>query len=150
MRLWTCSREEQERLFKAVLQQARVLRLTATGPSMAPTIFSGDALEVRRIDGPWKVGGIYLFRSVNGHWYAHRFIRREGERLIFKGDHLTLEDAAIFASQVIGEVTAVWRQSLPGAPRISLRLPGLQRWLAYYHRLRPWVGVARKLLFEAR
>jgi hypothetical protein len=111
---------------------------------MAPTIRSGDRVEVRPLGpAPVRRGDVVLCRAEGGRLLAHRVIGvdRGGDGLILRtqGDALTGADAPIDGSQVLGRVVAVERRGrrhrLDHAP---LRLAGLA-WICLAP-LRRWLG----------
>ena len=133
-------RKEQNQLIRAVLKKAK-MRLCVTGPSMAPTVEHGDSIEVQAFSGRATIGSLYLFETTDGRLYAHRLvaIRSSGAetQYVFKGDHLTLVDPAVKASQILGLITAVWRNQMPKPFRVPLSIPVLRHFLVYYFQLKP-------------
>lgn len=85
------------------------LRLRVTGASMLPAIRPGDILEVReRRAAGVRAGSVVLFER-DGRLFAHRVVRREGVRLVTRGDALEHEDAAIGDAELLGEIVGVER-----------------------------------------
>lgn len=150
MRLLHLDPAQRNALLRDVLASTAAVRITLTGPSMAPTIDSGDLVELRRFDGKLVIGEIALFESQGGRLFAHRLLGVEqihGKRqYIFKGDGLTLADQAVDEAQILALVTAVWHRRSEYPVRLPLAWSGIFRpWLsgmlAAFHRLRPWAGV---------
>jgi signal peptidase I len=100
-------------LGEELLRVSGEVRFVAQGGSMAPAIFPGDVLLVRR--EPWaqiRRDDVVLFVR-EGRWFAHRVVRAANEdgRTFFvtRGDALAAEDPAVSGEALLGRVTAVRR-----------------------------------------
>ncbi len=87
------------------------VRFRALGTSMAPTIRSGDILDVRRCSpDQLKVGDIALVRVSHG-FFAHRLVgkygRGEGTRIVTRGDAHWRNDSPVAIAGVLGRVAGV-------------------------------------------
>ena len=73
--------------------------------SMEEKIHVGDYIMIYRKDN-YNVGEIVTYISNDG-FITHRIIRKEGDRVITKGDANNTEDREILASTIIGEAILV-------------------------------------------
>jgi signal peptidase I len=130
-----------------VLARFGRVRFRALGTSMAPTIQSGDVLDVRRCStDELRVGDIVLVRGPNG-FLAHRLVARygsgDGTTIVTRGDAHWQNDSPIATAGVLGRVagvsTAAREGSAPvrGCPAID-RVRGLadNAWRQFVARLR--------------
>jgi hypothetical protein len=117
-----------------VLARFGRVRFRALGTSMAPTIRSGDILDVRRCSpNQLSVGDIALVRGSNG-FLAHRLVgkygRGDGMRIVTRGDAHWRNDSPFAIADVLGRVAGVSTAAREGfAPardcRVVKRLHGL-------------------------
>jgi len=135
----------QIQLIRSVLSRSFRASFTVTGPSMSPTIKSGDSIEIYRCDEKPRVGKIYAFEQEDSRIYVHRLIKihktTDQKLFIFKGDGLTCYDPPVSYEKILGKVT-----SIEGAKEnfffgIFQDLPFGGIFLAFYFRLRPWVSI---------
>lgn len=90
---------------------------TITSGSMWPQLKVNDLIFMKGAKGrEAEVGQIIIFKNQNG-FTIHRLIRKEGNKLITKGDANNVEDSPITEDQVIGR-TVNWGQK-------PLRIPYL-------------------------
>ncbi len=61
-------------------------------------------------------GRVVLFQR-ESRFFAHRVIRREGSRLVTRGDTLPAEDRALGEGELLGEVVAIERGGSSATPR---------------------------------
>jgi ribosomal protein L35AE/L33A len=86
---------------------------------MLPFIWDGDLVLVSPADGSEiLVGDVICYRTPPGRLVLHRVIRRDGERLVVKGDALDFTEL-VPPGQVLGKVMAIERRG---------RLWRLARW----------------------
>ena len=93
-----------------MLEQQGSLQLKASGYSMFPLFIPGDIITLNNIIQPLKVGDIIAFKSKN-RWIAHRIVSidEQQQQLITQGDSCAKEDAPIVITDVIGVVSAYYR-----------------------------------------
>lgn len=70
--------------------------------SMEENIHRGDYLLIVK-QNSYKVGDVVTFQ-INGNFITHRIIRKEGKRIVTKGDANNTEDDEINESQIIGKL----------------------------------------------
>jgi hypothetical protein len=101
------------RLCADLLREGQTVRFRAPGQSMGATIRDGDVLTVEPVDpGRVRRGDILLYLTTRG-LTAHRLVGRApgvGQAFRFKGDTLGSGEEQVGASDVLGRVTAVYRQ----------------------------------------
>jgi signal peptidase I len=98
-------------LVAEVVRGAGSANLKVTGLSMFPAIWPGDVLTVRsQSPDLLEPGQIILYRR-NGKLTAHRVIRVSGDELITQGDCVPSFDQPVHASEVVGQVAGICRNS---------------------------------------
>ena len=70
--------------------------------SMEENIHRGDYLLIVK-QNSYKVGDVVTFQ-INGNFITHRIIKKEGKRIVTKGDANNTEDDEINESQIIGKL----------------------------------------------
>lgn len=70
--------------------------------SMEDNIHRGDYLLIVKQDN-YNVGDVVTFQ-IDGKFITHRIIKKEGTKIVTKGDANNTEDAAINESQIIGKL----------------------------------------------
>lgn len=70
--------------------------------SMEENIHQGDYLLIVK-QNSYKVGDVVTFQ-INDNFITHRIIRKEGKRIVTKGDANNTEDDEINESQIIGKL----------------------------------------------
>lgn len=70
--------------------------------SMEDNIHRGDYLLIVKQDN-YNVGDVVTFQ-INGNFITHRIIKKEGKRIVTKGDANNTEDDEINESQIIGKL----------------------------------------------
>jgi len=103
-----------------MLRHERLLSVQSS--SMVPTFSPGDALIIRSLHGRQPaIGAVITYRAPHAPQVlvTHRFVARNGGKLITAGDALGTQDQPFQYSQVVGQATSV--------------LPGLGRWLDRLH-----------------
>ncbi len=103
-----------------VLHRTGVLRLTAFGYSMLPTLFPGDILAVKAEPLPAiQTGDVVLFTR-QGRFFIHRTLRRmqtgSDTLLLTRGDSLPHSEEPVSAQELLGRVVSFERGSLAPAP----------------------------------
>jgi signal peptidase I len=79
--------------------------VTTSGNSMSPLFRSGDLAVVREVDH-YEVGDIVAYHNpLLDVVFLHRIVERDGDRLVFKGDHNDFEDVPhVTRSRLIGKL----------------------------------------------
>jgi hypothetical protein len=97
-----------------LLSQRRIVRFTAEGWSMYPTIRDGEAVDVAAID-PRRIrrGDVLLCRLGSGT-VAHRVVRLERKAnavssIVLRGDASFAPDAPLSPDDILGQVIATTR-----------------------------------------
>jgi hypothetical protein len=97
-----------------VLRASGELRFVASGASMIPAIFPGDALIVRNQPIERARCGDVALWSREGRFYAHRVVRtaKAGERaaIVTRGDALNQDDPPVGSDEFLGHVCGVVRR----------------------------------------
>ena len=102
-------------LAEDILGSGKALRFRAGGGSMRPLLRNGDVLEVRSVDPTaLKPRQIVLYRQASGRLLAHRIVAvryRFGQKVfILQGDAQIVADEWVEPHQVLGLVSAAWRE----------------------------------------
>ena len=105
-------------LLQEVVQRFGSARIRVQGSSMLPSIRPGDEIEVQPI--PFheiETGDVIAYRR-GDRLFAHRVIGKDpGNNPITRGDSLPQADAPVLESELLGSVTAVFREGR----RVSLK-----------------------------
>jgi signal peptidase I len=102
---------ETIRFLKVAIEKDGYLELPAHGNSMFPLIQRGDVcIFVPCSPGSLVKGDIVLFNTGEGQLIAHRFIRKEANLYIFKGDTNLGYDLPAAPEQIIGKLTSIKKQ----------------------------------------
>lgn len=89
---------------------------------MSPTLKSGQLLLVDISSVP-KVGDILVFTNPDGEQYVHRWIKKENEQLITRGDNNRVnDDFTINLKDVLGIVVAI--KTSKGVKKVTGGLQG--------------------------
>ena len=124
-----------------VLRKTGVLRLTAFGSSMLPTLFPGDILTIKAEPlAQIQTGDVVLFVR-QGRFFIHRNLRhlqRSSETLLLtRGDAMPHPDAPVTADELMGRIVSFERGTrLASVPQCSLLRRFIGLLLAYSGRLR--------------
>ena len=96
------------------------VQLKVAGASMVPALWPGDMVTVKRCH-PSQLGpeSIVVFRQ-NDRLIVHRWVRREGDRIVTRGDARPCFDAPVGPAQMIGCVDMATRNGRPVKLRSSL------------------------------
>jgi hypothetical protein len=90
---------------------------------MLSFVQDGDLVLVSPAEGSEvRVGDVICYRESPGRLLLHRMIRRDGERLVTKGDALAVSEL-IFPGQLLGKVVAIERRG-----RVRRLDTGVARW----------------------
>lgn len=134
--------QSKHNLAVEVLRSTGVLRLTAFGHSMLPTLFPGDILTVKLEPlAEIQAGDVVLFAR-QGRFFIHRNLRHvrsgSGSLLVTRGDSMPHADEPVTADELLGKIVSVERGTRPPvvvAPCTrSRRMAGLM--MAYSGKLR--------------
>ncbi len=80
---------------------------TITSGSMWPVLKTNDLILMKGISGSQaEVGQIIIYKNSKG-FTIHRLIRRQGEKLITKGDANNVEDTPITEADVVGRAVYI-------------------------------------------
>jgi hypothetical protein len=107
------------------------IRIRALGTSMAPTIESGDVLELQRSEvNQLEIGHVVVVNGACG-LRVHRMVARRGqdgqEFVVTRGDALWFADRPEPAASVIARVAGVTRKGVSVDYLVFNRLYGLAR-----------------------
>ncbi len=131
-------------LREALAQEGRFL-WPLRGISMAPTLPPGCQIEIVPLPSRVHLGDLVVFVA-GDTLVAQRLVHRSGGYWITQGDGQVLPDRPLDPDQVVGVVTAAYRDSHRCWPG---RLPRLQAllWVARYYLLRA-LRVKHRLRYE--
>ncbi|MBS0458446.1 MAG: S24/S26 family peptidase [Proteobacteria bacterium] len=119
-------------LAQEALQRFGQLRFRALGNSMLPAIAPGDLLVFRKAATTDLAPGQVVLVRRDDALVAHRLLSRHGDMLTTMGDSLSVADAPVHASQLLGVLDAQLRGARalprPGGHHHRL-LPRTTRWL---------------------
>jgi signal peptidase I len=103
-----------------VVRVSGKVQLQVAGASMVPALWPGDRVTVRSCD-PSELGPdlIVVFRQ-NQRLVVHRVMRRDGNRIVTRGDARPCLDAPVLAVEILGCVETVTRSGRTVNPRLSL------------------------------
>jgi len=103
---WSAQRDA---LAAEVLRRTGRLRLQVRGESMLPTLWPGDVAEIAACSlGDVARGEIVLgFRQ--GRFFLHRFLSRDHESFVTRGDSMSTPDPAFPADALLGRIAGVIR-----------------------------------------
>lgn len=83
---------------------------TITSGSMWPVLKTNDLILMKGVTGDEvEIGQIIIYKNSRG-FTIHRLIRKEGEKLVTKGDANEVDDAAITKDQVIGRAVYIGKK----------------------------------------
>ena len=103
------------------------LRISALGASMAPAIFPGDVLTIRRLDAAAIQSGDIVLSTHDGRFFAHRVVSKSelsgGVRLLTRGDALRQADPPVGESELLGKVVCVERGAMKVPVLLDLTWP---------------------------
>jgi len=126
-----------------VLRRGGPVRIKARGASMLPFLRNGDIVAVTptALTGV-NIGDIVCYEAAAGRLFLHRAIRRDGPRIVTKGDALSCTEV-IDPAQLLGTVVAIERRGC--TKRLDSRVA---RWrnraiASLSHLIPPLVSVAR-------
>ncbi len=144
-------RTEQHLLLARALREGNAVRLRLHGCSMVPALWPGEEVSLQRVDPAAIAVGDLLLYAQEERWFVHRVgaLRRDGARVFLStcGDALQQPDGEISGEEVLGCVTAVWRDGeWQGPPR---RLPLALRVVGWMVR-RSHLGLQIALWWKAR
>lgn len=91
-------------LARAQLAAGGVLRTTAVGHSMWPTIRDGDPVVIEPFGGGGPAVGDVALVAVAGRLVLHRVIALRGAHALTKGDAITHPDGEVPTSALLGRV----------------------------------------------
>lgn len=95
------------------LRAGRTVRMKALGDSMYPFIRGGkdEILLVPFLpdEEELPLWGAAFYRW-NGHYMVHRFIRKEGEHLVFLGDGNVYQEEKVLPQEVYGVLHTIYRK----------------------------------------
>jgi len=95
------------------------VRLRVNGASMAPSIWPGDVLTVRRVGlAELRNRDVILYRRQEV-LIAHRVIQVGNDHVITKGDTLLRHDPELHASDLVGQVVGIERNGRHIRPQYS-------------------------------
>ncbi|MEH7109023.1 MULTISPECIES: hypothetical protein [Bacillaceae] len=98
-------------LLKTSITRDGWLELPAIGNSMFPFIRQGDLCRFSLCDlSTIKKGDVLLFYSQTGRLIAHRFVRKEHNLYVLKGDTNLGFDQPIEADRILGKLAQVKKQ----------------------------------------
>ncbi|MGC8781802.1 MAG: S24/S26 family peptidase [Anaerolineae bacterium] len=115
-------------LVRATLKARGRLRWPLRGTSMAPTLPADCEVEVAPLIGRPRLGALVVF-CAEDVLVAHRLVQRRAGRWITQGDGSPAPDPPLAPEQVLGVVTAAYRDGACCWPRRA------ERWRAWL-----WVG----------
>jgi len=133
--------QSKHNLAVEVLRKTGVLRLTAFGNSMLPTLFPGDILTIKAQPLPAiQTGDVVLFVR-QGRFFIHRNLRslQKGSEtlLLTRGDAMPHPDEPVSAEELLGRIVRFERGTRRASvPRCSLLRRSVGLLLAYSGRLR--------------
>lgn len=93
------------------------LWLPITGSSMGRRYRDCARVLVTPLARPPRIGEVWVFCRDDAAILAHRFVRRRGDRFVFRGDARPSSDAPVPADRLVGVVTLVDDGTRPWAPR---------------------------------
>jgi len=101
------------------------LRLRATGASMLPAVWPGDALYVCRRSATQALPGDIILFARQGRLVAHRVVERtihQGAPFwITRGDRLDHHDPQVSSHELLGRITSIQRGHRRIIPRLTFR-----------------------------
>ena len=113
------------------------------GASMWPTLPRECEIEVARLPERLGLGALVVFVAGDS-LIAHRLVHRVDERWVTQGDGCLAPDLPLAPEQVLGVVTAAYREGRRCWPgRVSRWLTWF--WIVRYHALKPVRFVWRRL-----
>ncbi len=92
-----------------LLRRGERLRIRARGASMLPFVWDGDVAQVTPTASARIAVGDVVCYETPGRLFLHRVIRRDGDRLVTKGDALSSTEV-VDRTQVLGKVVSVERR----------------------------------------
>jgi len=102
-----------------LLRDSGEARINVTGESMIPALLPGDTLVIRRDALSHLQPGQILLCALPGMLAAHRFLRREGARLVTRGDAVNGPDPLVEPDQALGVVVSALRCGRPVDARLT-------------------------------
>ena len=120
-----------ETLAAQLLGQKNSIRFRAAGSSMRPFILDGDDVEIQPVAPPTlKRGDIVLICLSSGRLLLHRVVQVRPHKFLIQGDALLVADGWVDSDQVLGKVSAIYRQGKHIDPAAPLRMRLGWLWLA--------------------
>jgi hypothetical protein len=109
--------QSRNNLAVEVLQKMGVLRLSAFGYSMLPSLYPGDIVTVRQASlSEMRPGDVVLYIR-DGRLFLHRNLKfvqtTSGSALVTRGDSMPHVDAPVSSSELLGRVVKVERRGKP-------------------------------------
>ncbi len=97
-------------LLQEALKTSGRARLTVTGNSMRPFIYSGETIEllIAAVD-ELKKGDVVLVEDSDGDYFLHRIIRKKGGVIYTRGDANLKEEGPFKTESVLAIVTGILR-----------------------------------------
>lgn len=133
--------QSRNNLAVEVLRKTGVLRLTAFGYSMLPTLYPGDILTIRREGLAGIEAGDIVLYTRGGRFFIHRNLNSlqtdSGVALVTRGDSMPHADQPVTASELLGKVVNIERGGEPKpVPSCTPLRRAFGLMLAYSGRLR--------------
>ena len=113
---WSAQRDA---LAAEVLRRTGRLRLQVRGESMLPTLWPGDVAEIAACSVCDVGRGEIVLGFREGRFFLHRFLNRNHESFLMRGDSMPAPDPAFPADALLGKLVGVIRngQTISGAVR---------------------------------
>ncbi len=88
---------------------------TARGGSMRPFVLDGDVVTIRPDAAGVEVGAVVL-APTDDFGVVHRVVRRQGHRVLVKGDAMPRPDGWFDDAELLGRVVQIRREGRPVMP----------------------------------
>jgi signal peptidase I len=110
---------ETSTLFQEILNRGLILRVKATGRSMAPFLTGGEILTIKKVPGTHLYpGDLLLYKTCDGFLILHRIVEKKLNGNTYsirtKGDALISLDVPVIEDSILGKVCTIERNSTPG------------------------------------
>ncbi len=101
---------QREALAVEVLRRTGRLRLRVRGESMLPALWPGDVAEIAACSLKDVRHGAIILALREGHFFLHRFLAREHDSFLTRGDSMPGPDPVFPADALLGKLMHVVRE----------------------------------------
>jgi hypothetical protein len=112
-----------------VLAAGGAITMQASGASMLPSIWPGDALVIENKSAGEIAAGNIVLIARDGRFFVHRLIGKKNDLWITRGDSMPQNDPPAAAHELLGRVSAIHRGERVLYPREASLMDRVCAWI---------------------